>query len=638
MKDLKTSPIMRHCLPGALTAALAAALAACASVDAPEQPSGFIAPAGTLVEEHIPVRMRDGIRLDTDIYVPDSGRTPVPTVLIRTPYASEMGRGGEGFKAQLIKAGYAVVEQHERGRYFSEGDFTMIPNPVEDGLDTFDWITAQPWSDGAIGTYGCSSSAENQLKLASLNHPAHRAMIPRSAGVGVAEAGPFREQGNFWRGGVWQQGWFNYFYEEMQQPWPKLPAGLDDDAWQRAAASFSVDNDGDAREQDFYDGIRLHLPMAEMAQAGDGAVTDFEDYIARGPVHPDWDDNRLTDEDAEAIRVPGFWAEALYDISARSTAAAFETARAANEAAGAGNQYIILTNGQHCGFGREQAETMIGDRPIGDARLDYDALSIAFFDHYLKGTGTAPDIAPVMAYMAGENAWQEFDALRDPSVLPTGENALIFTLTSGGSANTLEGDGALTRDAAQAGSDSFVYDPADPVISRGGEISGMGTDQQDGSYDQREIEAREDVLVYTSEVLREDLPVFGFAHAQLFVSSDAPDTDFTVKIVDVAPDGTAWNIADTILRMRYRDGLETPVFMQDGEVYEIAPPPMLIANTFEKGHRVRVEISSSNFPSYARSLNTAADPYNSTEVAIATNTVHHGGTTPSRIILPLAGK
>ncbi|NHK28774.1 CocE/NonD family hydrolase [Parvularcula flava] len=614
-------------------------LAACTEAEAPrERPTDFIPPEGTLVEEHIPVRMRDGIRLDTDIYLPPGGETPVPTVLIRTPYSSEMGRGSEGFKAQLIEAGYAVVEQHERGRYFSEGEFTMIPNPVEDGLDTFDWITAQPWSNGAIGTYGCSSSAENQLKLASRNHPAHKAMIARSAGVGVAEAGPFSEQGNFWRGGVWQQGWFNYFYEEMQQPWPKLPADLDDVAWQRAAASFSVDNDGDAREQDFYDGIRMYLPMADMAVAGDGAVTDFEEYIARGPVHPDWDDNRLTDEDAAAIRVPGFWAEALYDISARATAAAFQTASEANRAAGVDNQYIILTNGPHCGFGREEAETTIGDRPLGDARLDYDAQSIAFFDHYLKGSGPAPEFAPVQAYMAGENEWQAFDTLPDPSVVPAGDDALVFTLTSGGSANTLDGDGVLAVEAAQGDSDSFVYDPTNPVISHGGEISGMGTDQEDGSFDQREIEAREDVLVYTSEVLTEDLPVFGFAHAQLFVSSDAPDTDFTVKIVDVAPDGTAWNIADTILRMRYRDGLETPVFMEDGEVYEISPPPMLVANTFQKGHRVRVEISSSNFPSYARSLNTAADPYTSTEFAVATNTVHHGGATPSRIILPLAGE
>ena len=163
----------------------------------------------------------------------------------------------------------------------------------------------------------------------------------------------------------------------------------------------------------------------------------------------------------------------------------------------------------------------------------------------------------------------------------------------------------------------------------------MGPDHDDCAVDQREIEAREDVLVYTSEVLQDDLPVFGFINTELFVSSDAPDTDFTVKLVDVAPDGTAWNIADTILRMRYRVGMDHAVFMTESDTYAITPPPMLAGNVFLKGHRVRVEVSSSNFPSYARSLNTAGDPYTTTETAVATNAVHHGPMALSRVELPV---
>ena len=236
--------------------------------------------------------------------------------------------------------------------------------------------------------------------------------------------------------------------------------------------------------------------------------------------------------------------------------------------------------------------------------------------------------------MAGVNRWAEFSAVpwagRDPS--------RVFYLSSGGRANTLNGNGRLLDAApATARTDAFAYDPSHPVIAHGGAIGGVGTDQEtnDGWYDQRAIEAREDVLVYTSDPLPADLAVFGYVETELFVGSSAADTDFTVKLVDVAPDGTAWNIADTIQRMRYRDGLEKPVFMKAGEIYRIAPPAMLVGNVFRQGHRVRLEVSSSNFPSYARNLNTALDPYTSTEVAVARNTVVSGAGRLSRVTLPV---
>jgi uncharacterized protein len=157
----------------------------------------------------------------------------------------------------------------------------------------------------------------------------------------------------------------------------------------------------------------------------------------------------------------------------------------------------------------------------------------------------------------------------------------------------------------------------------------------DGSFDQRQIEARPDVLVYTSAPLAADLAVFGYIETELFVGSNAPDTDFTIKLVDVAPDGTAWNIADTIQRMRYRDGNDKQLFMTPGDIYRVAPPAMLASNVFLKGHRIRVEVSSSNFPSYARNLNTAADPYATTEFRVAENRVLHGPEQLSKIILPI---
>jgi hypothetical protein len=258
---------------------------------------------------------------------------------------------------------------------------------------------------------------------------------------------------------------------------------------------------------------------------------------------------------------------------------------------------------------------------------------MAWLNRWLKDDASAPTpAAPVRAYMAGANRWAEFPAVpvagRDPS------RALFL---GGGSANTLSGDGVLADSAGAEGVDVFTYDPADPVISRGGEIGGVGLDQEgnDGAYDQRGIEARQDVLVYTSAPLAEDLAVFGYVEVELFVGSDRPDTDFTVKLVDVAPDGTAWNISDSIQRMRYREGEASQVFMTPGETYRIKPPPMLAANVFLKGHRVRLEVSSSNFPTYARNLNTAGDPYTTSETAIARNEVRHGGATPARVVLPV---
>ena len=571
--------------------------------------------------------MRDGVRLDTDVYLPAAGRFPV--VLIRTPYKTEISEMPT-FLNRLIESGYAIVQQHERGRFLSEGEMAMLGRADEDGWDTLDWIAVQDWSNGRVATYGCSSSAENQLKLASLAHPAHKAMIAYSAGVGVAEAGPFREQGNFWRGGVWQQGWANYFFEEMPVAWPQLSRGLSDLDRQTLAKAFAIENGSAEIDAKVRDSARMHLPMIDMAKAANAPDTELEEYLRRGPSHPDWDDDRVSN--ADVITVPGLWAEALYDISARSTVAFFEKTRKDNPS---GRQAIVITNGQHCAFGRESATTRIGDRELGDARFDYIGRQIAWLDRWLKDDGSAPlPASPVTVYMAGVNRWADFNAVPWAGTHPS----RVFYLSSAGRANTVNGNGRLLDAPPTAASrDTFTYDPARPVIAHGGEISGVGTDQEnnDGAFDQRSIEAREDVLVYTSEPLAEDVAVFGYVQSELFVSSSAPDTDFTVKLVDVAPDGTAWNISDTIQRLRYREGQEKQVFMKPGETYRIAPPPMLVANVFLKGHRVRVEVSSSNFPSYARNLNTANDPYTSSELTLAQNAVAGGGKQLSRITQPV---
>ena len=607
-----------------ILAALALFAASCTPESAPTAKAParreFQLPAGAAAMPDLQAAMRDGVRLRTSVWLPQAdGRFPV--VLIRTPYETEM----RPFWEKLLGAGYAVVQQHERGRYLSEGEMRMLDRADEDGWDTLDWITQQTWSNGAIATYGCSSSAENQLKLASLAHPAHKAMVVGSSGVGIAEAGPHREGGNFWRGGVWQMGWADYFFGAMPLDWPQLPAGLTDEERTRQTAAFTFPKRDDI-DTAVFNTARMHLPMIDLAKAASAPDTEIEEYLQRGPAHPAWAEDRVTN--ADVIRIPGLWAEATYDISGPSGAAFFEKTRVQNPA---GTQSIVITNGPHCGFGRPL--TQIGDRPLGNATFDWEAKVLAWLERWLKGNTAAPAQPAVEAYMAGANRWASFSDVPTPDAT----TGYVLFLSSGGKANTAARNGVLSLTApTRASADQFTYDPANPVISHGGQISGMGTDQEDGAFDQREIEKRADVLVYTTAPLDADLAVFGFVTAQLAIASDAPDTDFTLKLVDVAPDGTAWNISDTIQRMRYRNGEDKPEFMKPGETYTISPPPMLVANVFRQGHSIRVEVSSSNFPTYARNLNTANDPYTSTEVRIANNKVLHGPGAESKILLPVA--
>ena len=583
----------------------------------PSGRNGLTLPEGVVVDKNIQVTMRDGARLNTHVLLPKGGTQPVATILIRTPYKSELD-SRSGLPARLLSEGYAIVHQHERGRFFSEGQFEMLGGAVEDGWDTMDWIVAQGWSNGTIGTMGCSSSGENQLKLAAAGHPAHKAMVAQSVGVGVAEAGPFKEQGNFWRGGVWQQGWSDYFIKSMFQNWPQLPAGLTNEERQRTVNMFDLTSVGWEVPAAAFNGPRMHLPMVDISEAMNMPQNELEAYLRAGPNHPSWAENRVSE--GEIIKVPGFWAEAIYDLSGRSTLAYFEWNRRANAEEGRTNQVMRVTQGGHCSFGGETENTMIGDLALGDLRYDYVNDVVAWFDRWLKPETPAGPMPPTYQAYLGNGDWLEADAL------PMTDGMLWHLDASG----TLSDSAPLQPETI-----SFVYDPADPVPSVGGEIGGTGDDHEDGGFDQRAVEARDDVIVFTSAPLKEDMDLFGLAEVGLTVSSDRPDTDFTVKLVDVYPDGRAFNIGDTILRMRHRNGVESVSFMEAGQQYDITLPPILLSRRIEKGHQLRVQVSSSNFPTYARNLNTDQDPYTSTDTAIANNTVHVGAGFQSYIRLPV---
>jgi hypothetical protein len=271
---------------------------------------------------------------------------------------------------------------------------------------------------------------------------------------------------------------------------------------------------------------------------------------------------------------------------------------------------------------------------VGDARLDYDALIYGWFDHWLKGedNGILKETPRVQYYTMGSNEWQSSDTWP-----PEEAEIVTYYLGSGGRANSVMGDGVLSTDAPGSDDypDTFVYDPAYPVPSHGGNVCCTGNAIQGGAYDQRQMESRHDILVYTTEPLETGIEVSGTIEIKLYVASDVKDTDFTVKILDVYPDGKAYNLDETIQRARYREGYDKEVFMEEGEVYEISVSPMSTSNYFAAGHRIRIEVSSSNFPRFTRNLNTGGNNYDETEGIPARNTIHHSADHPSQIKLPI---
>jgi len=298
----------------------------------------------------------------------------------------------------------------------------------------------------------------------------------------------------------------------------------------------------------------------------------------------------------------------------------------------ANQQYAVIAPTLHCSYKRATENTVVGERSVGDARLDYDALTYGWFDHFLKGEANKLlDTLPrVRYYTMGLNRWQS-----SPTWPPPGARPVTYYLASGGRANTGAGDGRLVLGGAPAADrpDAFTYDPMNPVPSRGGNVCCTGNAVQGGAFDQRPTEERPDVLVYTSEPLTEGVEVSGPVTVTLHVSSDRKDTDVTAKLIDVDAEGRAYNLDETIQRLRYRQGYGREVWMEPGRVSEVTLSPMNTSNYFAPGHRIRLEVSSSNFPRFDRNLNTGGRNYDEATGLVAHNVVHHARAYPSRVVL-----
>jgi putative CocE/NonD family hydrolase len=413
---------------------------------------------------------------------------------------------------------------------------------------------------------------------------------------------------------------------------PTLPADISQEDLQRIQRFY--DMAPEYPRVDWSEGLR-HLPIQDIVKNVDGPVGVFEKMVRRKPNDPAWYEGGLYHDDM-GFGVPAFWFVSWYDVSSSPNLALFNHLRNnIEDKEVADNQYLVIAPTLHCGYTRATENTIVGERSVGDARLDYDKLTYGWFDYWLKGEKTEflEELPRVQYFTMGSNEWQTAETWP-----PQNAQMTAFYLDSEGRANSRFGDGKLAlRPPSKAAKDSFVYDPANPVPSYGGNVCCTGNAVQGGSFDQQQMEARHDILVYTSEPLKEGIEVSGFIETTLFVSSDVKDTDITIKILDVYPNGEAYNLDETIQRLRYREGYEKEVFMKEGNVYKVNLTPMSTSNYFKEGHRIRIEISSSNFPRFARNLNTGGNNYDESEGVVATNAIHHSKEYPSVIKLPIVG-
>jgi putative CocE/NonD family hydrolase len=609
---MKRKPIPRTGLCGLVTLALPLV-----ATTVPGSEAGLTQGAGgagqhyeVTVERGVAAKMRDGVVLRADIYRPKTeGKFPV--LLERTPYNKA---GGLEFGLKAAVRGYVVIVQDVRGRYTSEGEWYPFKHESQDGYDTVEWAATLPYSDGKVGMLGGSYVGATQM-LTAIAAPPHLAGI-----FPVVTASNYHD-GWTYQGGAFEQ-WFN-------ESWT---SGLAQDTFNRRIVKNTNALEGmwklPLRGYPLFDDP-LFGPSAGETESSPGTLAPyFLDWLA----HPSYDDywKALSLEDHHAqIQVPIYHVGAWYDIFLGGTLRNYAGIKASggSEAARRG-QRLLVELGGHAGGGRHIGEVDFGPT----AELDLDEVMLRWYDHLLKGADNGIDREkPVKIFVMGKNLWRE----EDDWPLARAQAARYY-LHSAGKANGLGGDGALSTKSPSAEPwDRFVYDPADPAPTIGGPLCCDAAHLAPGPRDQRPGEARADVLVYTTPAFTRDFEVTGPVNLELYASSSAVDTDFTAKLVDVWPNGFAQNLTEGILRARYRTSQEKPEFMTPGEIYKLTIDLWATSNVFLSGHKLRLEVSSSNFPRFDRNLNTGEDAARATRWAKATNTIYHDREHPSTLILPV---
>lgn len=573
------------------------------------------------IEKNLSVGMRDGVTLKTDLYRPvvDS---PVPAVVLRLPYNKEqpvlLFLAGDILR--VAQAGYAVVVQDCRGTYASEGRFSPYFQEAADGADTIAWAAAQPWCSGAVGMMGASYYGATQWLAAGECPPALKAIAPFITTDQYHDKWTY-QGGAFQLGFVLQWATATFAVGEVVRRVRRGEASAADLGAAIAAAN-NVAHD------------YAHVPLTDWP-----ALAELAPYVRDWLAHPAYDDYWKATAPCERyarITAPALNFGGWYDLFLGGTLANYTGMKARGGSAQARrHQRLVIGPWVHGYNGGVYPERNFG-LLAHDGVADVTAMQIRWFDHWLKGLDNGvPADKPVRLFIMGRDAWRD----EDDWPLPDTRYERWF-LHSGGHANALHGDGTLsTTPPADEPADHYFYDPHSPVPTVGGAtfLPGLFIAANAGPRDQREVEARPDVLCYTSEPLMRDTEVTGPVALKLYVKSSAQDTDFTGKLIDVHPDGRAMLLTDGILRARYRESLSAPKLMNPGEIGELTLDLVATANLFRAGHRIRVEVSSSNFPRFDRNPNNGGVIAEATaaDFVIAHNSVLHDAAHASHLVLPV---
>lgn len=579
-------------------------------------------PFGVRVDFDVPATMRDGVVLCANVYRPDdNGAGSYPVLLTRLPYGKDLSLGGGALDpVQAARCGYVVVVQDVRGTFTSGGEWFPLANEGPDGADSVAWAAALPGANGVVGMYGASYFGYTQWAAANQHPAALRAMAPM---ITWADANDL-SNGVTVRGGAIELG--------LQSHWA-LQQGLDQMARRYRGnpqalgmAIYGLVRELDGLPKGGYAELPLeHFgPLARMgldeplnANINDGTRAQMAERTYTAGAY---------DLDLPMLHIGGW-----YDVFLNGTLENFTQMRAHGHT----NQRLLIGPWTHGNVQQVQGDLDFGFGASGafvDLRIDLMSMQLLFFDRWLKGLPNGLDTEPPVKYfLMGANVWKSGDTWP-----PANATRQPWYLHSQGHANSRDGDGALRVARPVDGvADHYVYDPANPVPTVGGATL-MQPSFRAGPRDQQSVEQRADVLVYTSEPLGQPLEVTGLVSAVLYVATDAPDTDFVARLVDVYPDGRAITLTDGITRMRFREGPQTPAApLEATQTYRVEIDLWSTAVMFLPGHRIRLDVTSSNFPRWERNLNTGANNATTTEMRAARQTILHDEAHPSHVVLPV---
>jgi len=577
-----------------------------------------------IVDFDVPARMSDGTTLRANIYRP-AGEGKWPVLLTRLPYGKDFPIGNSVMDAaQVARQGYVVIVQDTRGRFTSEGEWDPFRNEGLDGVDTIEWAARLPYSDGNVGMYGASYFGFTQWAAAVHQPPALKAMIPY-----ITWNDPLN--GVLFRGGTLELGAAN---------WP-LQMGLDvlmrrhrdnADSQVLGRAIYILAQEIDALGTRGY----WSLPLKDFAPVKQQDIApSFFEVVERSMDREQVEPMTILGKH-ENVTVPTFNVGGWYDIFLKDTLENFKIMRYQGSTPEARQSKLLIGPWIHGGVMNPIGEINFGFGATAafiDLQIDLVSLQIRWFDHWLKGKDTGMlGEAPIKLFIMGANVW------RDEQEWPLARAVEArYYLHSKGHANILHGDGSLSTESPGAEAfDQYTYDPANPVITCGGALL-MSPEYPAGPFNQRSTEGREDVLVYTTPVLEQDVEVTGPISVHLWAVSSAPDTDFVTRLVDVHPNGYAQNLTDGIIRTRYRNFAqgEAPSLIEPGKAYEYEIDLWATSNVFKAGHHIRLDVTSSNFPRWDRNPNTGHDFGVDDELAVAHQTILHDREHPSYVVLPI---